>query len=231
MIPRFALPPLVEDLGLAYRLRPAEGPAEGLVILLHGVGSNETTLSGLAANLPDQLAVALVRSPLAMGPNAFGFFAVNFASAGPRIDADAAEASRRRLAAFVAALQARTGIAPARTIVAGFSQGGIMSAGLALTEPARVAGFGLLSGRILEEIRPLIAPRAALAHLGALVAHGEADQVLPVARAEASVALLEELGVPRVLRRYPGVGHEIPLAMAEDFRAWVVATLALDPAA
>lgn len=59
MIPRFALPPLVEDLGLAYRLRPAAGAAAGLVVLLHGVGSNATTLSGLAAQLPEDLAVAL----------------------------------------------------------------------------------------------------------------------------------------------------------------------------
>lgn len=45
----FTLPPLIDDLSLSYRLRLAEGPAQGLVVLLHGVGSNEVSMTGLAA--------------------------------------------------------------------------------------------------------------------------------------------------------------------------------------
>lgn len=222
---RHSLPPLVDDLSLAYRLYPADGPVRGLVLLLHGVGSNEASLAGLAALLPADIAVALVRSPIALGPGAFCAFPVNFTAQGPVIEAEAAEHSRQALGRFIGEIQARTGIPAARTVIAGFSQGGIMAAGLALTSPAQVAGFAILSGRILPEITPLIAPGPALAHLQGLVLHGEADDRLPVAWAERSAELLQALGIACEQRRY-GAGHEVTPAMAGDFAAWVGRVLA-----
>lgn len=218
------LPPLVEDLSLAYRLRPASGEPAGLVVLLHGVGSNEASLAGLAALLPASLSVALVRSPIPMGPASFSAFAVNFTASGPVIDADAAEASRVRLLAFIAELQARTGIAPGKTVVAGFSQGGIMSAGAALTRPQAVRGFAILSGRILPEIAPALASPEALAQLDALIVHGSFDDRLPVSWADRSHAWLKELGVRFEDRRYPA-GHEVTPQIARDFVEWTTGLL------
>jgi phospholipase/carboxylesterase len=214
------LPPLIEDLSLSYRLRLATEPATGLVVLLHGVGHNETGLAGFLNLLPSSLAVALVRSPIQAGPNAYRAFTVNFTPKGPMIDAAEAESSRRMLVCFIGELQARTGIPAARTLIAGFSQGGIMSAGLALTAPETVAGFGILSGRILPEISPLIAPREKLSHLSALILHGEQDDVLPAAWAERSAGLLHQLGVPFEQHRY-AAGHEITPDMEAAFAAWV----------
>jgi phospholipase/carboxylesterase len=193
-------------------------------VLLHGLGGNETSLSGLASMLPADIAVALVRSPIALGPGSFGTFMVDFTSNGPVIDTEAAESSRRSLAAFIDELQERTGIAPERTLVAGFSQGGIMSAGLALTRPNLVAGFAILSGRILPEIGPLIAAREDLAHLDALVLHGESDSTLPVIWAERSAELLQSLGLHFAQRRYDA-RHEITREMSTDFVDWVRAKL------
>lgn len=215
-----ALPPLVTDLALPYRLVPSRGKASGILMLMHGVGSNELSMAGLAALAPDHLAVALVRSPIALGPSSFCTFRVAFTAQGPVIDAAEAESSRRLLIDFIAQLQDRLGIAPARTLVAGFSQGGIMSAGLALTRPDLVAGFAILSGRILREIAPLLAPRAELAKLQALIAHGEFDDRLPVGYAEQSATWLGELGVPFESRRYRA-GHQVTPEIAEDFFAWV----------
>jgi len=220
----FTLPPLIDDLSLSYRLRPADGPAQGLVVLLHGVGSNEASMAGLAAVLSPSLAVALVRSPIALGPSAFCAFQVSFTSNGPVIDVEAAEVSRGKLVVFIADLQARLRIPAERTVVAGFSQGGIMSASLALTHPDSVAGFAILSGRILPEIAPLLAPAVELARLQALVTHGSVDNTLPAAWAERSDQWLGELGVPLESHRYPA-GHEITPDMARDFVGWAVRVL------
>lgn len=218
------LPPLVEDLSLPYRLRPAQGQAQGLLLLLHGVGGNEASLAGLAALVPAAISVALVRSPLPMGASGFAAFAVNFTADGPVIDAAAAEASRLKLVRFVEEIQQRTGLPADRTLIAGFSQGGIMSASLALTSPESVAGFGIISGRILSEITPLIAAPARLAHLQALILHGEHDNTLPLAWAERSAELLQSLGLAFQARHYPA-RHEISEAMAADFVAWVKSVL------
>jgi len=219
------LPPLLENLPLACRLREAEGEAAGLVLLMHGVGSNETSLAGFLSLLPRNLHVALVRFPYEMAPGAYSAFSVTFTADGPVIDAAAAEASRLKLVAFVGALQARTGMAPERTLAAGFSQGGIMAAGLGLTRPDTVAGFAILSGRILPEISPHLAAKSALAHLDALIAHGEYDDRLPVSCAERSAELLGELGVRFEQKRY-AARHEITRNMADDFVAWVKRRLA-----
>jgi len=54
----FPLPPLVDDLSLAYRLCPARGRQSALAVLLHGVGANEGSLAGLVPLLPDWLPVS-----------------------------------------------------------------------------------------------------------------------------------------------------------------------------
>lgn len=212
---------LIEDLPLAYRYRPGnEEEPSGLIVLMHGVGSNEESLLGWASYIPENYSVALVRSPLCMGPGAYSAFAVNFTTSGPVIDVSAAEDSRQRLVGFIAELQRRYEIHPMRTLISGFSQGGIMSASLALTVPSSVRGFAILSGRILTEIEALIASKDALKHLAALVVHGTADDRLPFFWAERSVAKLGELGIEFQSLVYP-MGHEITREVAADFANWV----------
>ncbi|GAB2181571.1 phospholipase/carboxylesterase [Denitratisoma sp. agr-D3] len=214
------LPDLVTDLSLPYRLYPANGTPQGLILLLHGIGNNETSLAGLGPHLPKDHSIALVRSAYTMGPNAFSAFAVNFTPQGPIIDKTEAEASRLALIRFVGELQQRVGVAPEHTLIAGFSQGGIMSAGLALTQPELVAGFAILSGRILPEIEPLIPAQEKLRHLKALILHGEADGTLPITWADRSAELLKAHQVPFSLHKFQA-RHEMTEEMVEAFVKWV----------
>jgi phospholipase/carboxylesterase len=64
------------------------------------------------------------------------------------------------------------GIAPQNMVIAGFSQGGILSATLALSAPEQVASFGVLSGRILPELAPQLANKEYLASLRSFIGHG-----------------------------------------------------------
>jgi phospholipase/carboxylesterase len=209
--------------GLRYRLRlPAPVSPGKLLVLLHGVGSNESNLLGLADGVDPATLVVLVQGPMAMGPQQFAWFQVKFTASGPQIAPDEAERSRLQLITLLQQLQKQHGIAAKDTVVAGFSQGGIMSAGVALTSPETVKGFGLLSGRILPELEPQIASRERLAPLTAFVGHGVHDSVLPVAWADRSVDLLNSLGVQHASRRYP-VDHGISADMHADFVAWLAA--------
>ncbi|MFZ5656222.1 MAG: alpha/beta hydrolase [Pseudomonadota bacterium] len=211
--------PLHEDAPLAYRLLGASQSPRRLLVLAHGVGGNETNLASLGAQAPADTATLLVRAPLVIGIGQYAWFPVVFTPGGPQPDLGAAERSRVLLADFVSVMQQRLGVAQSATVIAGFSQGGIMSASVGLTEPPRVAGFAVLAGRILPELAPQVAPRQALTHVRALVAHGRDDAKLPVDWAHRADAWLNDLGIDHELRLYPG-GHAITPSMQEDLLAW-----------
>ena len=207
--------------GISYRvLQGASARPSALLVLLHGVGGNETNLADIAARVPPDVLVVLARSRLTLGPGQYAWFRVTFTGAGPQIVASEAEESRLALISFIKNLQALHGIAPARTVVAGFSQGGILSASVGLTAPECVQGFAVLAGRILPELEPQIAPPERLSGLRALIAHGRDDDKLPVTWAERAHAWLDRLGVANELRLYPGP-HGISEPMARDFLTWL----------
>lgn len=210
--------------GLSWRTRlPMPAKAARCVILLHGVGSNETHLLDLSTGMEADTLVIFARGPLQLGVNQHAWFRVAFTPDGPRIVAEEAERSRLQLIRFTESMQALHGLAASATVMAGFSQGGIMSASLALSAPQRVAGFAILSGRILPELAPHLADRQQLAALQAFIGHGEHDSTLPVSWALRSDQWLSELGVPHQLRLYP-VDHSISPAMRADFLDWLRAS-------
>ncbi|HEM7890452.1 alpha/beta hydrolase [Burkholderia cepacia] len=207
--------------GLPYRLRPATGRPVARLLLLHGVGGNETNLLNLAGIIDPRIEIAFLRGPLTFGPGQHAWFPVRFGQNGPEIDAARADESRIQLITLLRAFRARDGAGAALpTVIAGFSQGGIMSAGVGLTSPNDVAAFAVLCGRILPEIDPLIAPRDALRPLHALIVHGRFDDKLPVAWADTADAKLTALGVAHDTRLYDA-GHELTAEMAGDFGRWV----------
>lgn len=215
--------PLVSDnaFALEFRVRePVPAAPRSLLVLLHGVGGNESNLAGLAATIPAQTLVVLPRGRLALGPDQFAWFRVAFTSAGPQIVAEEAEESRRVLIRFIQQLQTRYHVGPEHTTIAGFSQGGILSASVGLSTPELVSAFAVLAGRILPELEPAIASRDRLARLRGFIAHGRHDDKLPVAWAQRADAWLTTLGVAHETRIYP-IGHALSPAMTEDFVHWL----------
>ena len=211
--------------GLSYRLRdaatvPGAAGKAPCLILLHGVGANESGFVELARRIDPAMAVILARGPLVLGPQQFAWFQVSFTTSGPVINAAQAEAARLKLIEFAGQLPALHGIDPARIWIAGFSQGGIMSASVALSEPGKVAGFAILSGRILPEVLPLVPAGPQLAALQAYVSHSVQDQTLGIHFARHAKQVLDGLGVPLSYQEYEG-GHRLSGAMAGDFLQWL----------
>lgn len=190
------------------------------LLLLHGVGANEVGLIDLAMEQDPRLVVILVRAPLAFGPAQFGWFQVAFTTSGPAINPEQAEAARHGLLDFIDVLPQAYGVDPRRVWIAGFSQGGIMSASVALTEPEKLAGFGILSGRILPEIKPYVGQESSVAGLHALVSHGVQDQKLGIHFAREAGTYLESLGISTSYREYEA-GHELIQPMRDDFKQWL----------
>ncbi len=206
---------------LSFRIRQAQTkPPKKCVLLLHGVGGSEMNLVNLATGIAPDTLVILTRGPLQIAAEQFAWFRVAFTDKGPSIVASEAEQSRSTLIRFVAQIQSAYGIAPQHTVIAGFSQGGIISASVALSAPESVAGFGILSGRILPELAPHLADKSRLKNLRAFIAHGEEDNILPVIWTQRAQQLLDELGVTYSAHLYP-IEHAISAAVRSDFLEWL----------
>ena len=131
-------------MSLVHVERPADGAAEGLVVLHHGRGSDERDLLGLADVLDPErrLHVVSPRAPLTL-PGWPG----NHWYVVPRVgypDPDTFRASYGELAALHDELWERTGVGPERTVLGGFSMGTVMSYALGLG-PDRPAPAGILA--------------------------------------------------------------------------------------
>jgi phospholipase/carboxylesterase len=151
-----------------------------LLVLLHGIGADERDLLPLAPALDPRLLVVGLRAPHRYQVG-HAWFQIDFRLGG--IVPDVAQA-RRTLVDLVAWLEAapgRLGADERRLFLLGFSQGAMMSLGVLLTAPERLAGVVALSGRSPEGLFEMRVERQAVARVPVLAAHGTRDDVLPVA--------------------------------------------------
>ena len=191
-----------------------------LLLLLHGVGSNEHDLYGLAPFLDKRFLIISARAPYTLGPESYAWFEVNFTPQGPVIQPEQAVASHRALITFLKEAITAFDADPKQVYLMGFSQGAIMSASVALIQPELVAGAVLMSGRIPPEIRAHIASHEKLSGLPLLVVHGTADMVLPITYGRDSREFLSSLPVKLTYHEYP-MGHEVSQESLSDVIVWL----------
>jgi phospholipase/carboxylesterase len=190
------------------------------LLLLHGVGSHEADLMGLAPYLDARFHIISARAPHALAPGAYAWFHIEFTPTGPVIDPSEAEASRVSLLRFIDELVQGYGLDPSRVYLLGFSQGAIMSLSLALTEPKKLAGVVAMSGRIIPEVLPHMAPPEAMAGLPILLVHGVADPVLGIEYGRGARDRLSALPVVLTYKEYP-MGHQVTEESLTDVSGWL----------
>jgi len=204
--------------------RASTGEPDGLLILHHGRGTDEHDLLALGDTLDPQRRLLLVtpRAPLALpGSPGYHWYLV------PRVgypDPDTFRAAFLQLAELHDELWERTGIAPARTILGGFSMGTVMSyaLGLGAGRPAP-AGILAFSG-FIPTVAGWDADLDGHRRMPVFIAHGRRDQVIDVEFARAAAARLREGGLAVEYHESEAAHHidprQIPLA-----GAWMAAAL------
>lgn len=176
----------LEQLSFLKRDASAGTTEAWLLVLMHGVGSNERDLFGLASHMPGKFHVVSLRAPNTMGPGSYAWFQFSVSQTGERlINAPQETESRRVLLEFVTALSKQLSVPPERVVLGGFSQGGIMALSLLLTQPGLMKGAMAMHSRLLPEVLPLLAAPAELAGKQLWVSAGSRDQVLPLAQSHA----------------------------------------------
>jgi phospholipase/carboxylesterase len=207
--------------GFCHLSRPA-AQAEGehpLLVLLHGYGSDEGDLMGLAPYLDPRFQVVSVRAPQVLEVGGYAWFAVQFTPFGLVLDHDQAQEARRQLEAWLESLVAAPGVDRSRVFLLGFSQGAGMALSAALHRPELVSGVVFLSGLVVPQMIPAGDPEQ-LRALSVLMVHGRQDPLLPIAQGRASRALLEELPVSLCYREYE-MGHEISEECLAEVQEWL----------
>lgn len=117
------------------------------------------------------------------------------------------------------------GIPASRIILAGFSQGCAMTLQTGLRHTEKLAGLMCLSGYV--PLRDLVANErhASNQHTPIYLAHGRADQVIAIARAEQSRDLLKSLGYPVEWHEYM-MQHSVCQEEIDDISSWLKKVLA-----
>jgi phospholipase/carboxylesterase len=205
---------------LALLERAAARPADGLLVLHHGRGSDERDMIGLGNALdPDRrLHIVAPRGPLTLpGWPGYHWYRV------PRVgypDPETFGSAYAELAQLHEQLWERTGLGPERTVLGGFSMGSVMSyaLGLGADRPAP-AGLLIFSGFIptVEGWSPSPESRTGLR---VWIAHGRRDQVMSVQFARDARELLEPAGLA-VEYRESDAGHEINAVDARAASDWL----------
>ena len=195
-------------------LAPRSGAApRQAVVLLHGYGSNGADLIGLAPYWQDILPDAVFISPNAPQPCAglaegFQWFDIDFD--GDRLASRQTGCAKARpvLLEFLTDLWAQTDIAPADTLLAGFSQGAMMAlhVGLSLPKAQELMGIIAFSGAFLP---PDGFGQPGLAQPPVCLVHGDVDSVVdPERSADADIAL-RLAGIAVDYHVSPGTAHGI----------------------
>lgn len=211
------------NLPLTFLQRPASAatPRPWLLVLMHGVGSNEQDLFSLAPQIPERFHVLSLRAPFRMGPGSHAWFDFSIEPGGERSINETQEAeSRALIARTIESAAEQLGIPPERVVVGGFSQGGIMALSLLLTQPALMQAAMVWHSRLLPQVIPLAAPADALRGKQLWLSHGIHDNVIPLANALAIAHHMAPLPVTVTYREFPGA-HEIRPAELNATVTWL----------
>jgi phospholipase/carboxylesterase len=192
--------------------RGATDPVAPLVVLLHGRGSNEQDIIGLAEQLPNGPAYAAVRAPIAEG----GGYAW-FANRG--VGRPVAESLRATMDWFRTWLDE---VAPdgRPVVLVGFSGGAAFAGGLLLDDPARYTGAAVLYGTLPFDAGVPTTP-GRLEGARVLVIHGDQDTVIPRELLDRTWSYLDaEAGSVTTAVRDAG-GHGLSATALTHLHEWI----------
>jgi phospholipase/carboxylesterase len=217
--------PLVRESAEGLEVETGRTPATS-VIWLHGLGANGSDFVPIVPVLGLRTPARFVFPHAPLRPVTINggtvmraWYDVLALEGARREDEGGIRESARRVEGLIAAEVAR-GVAPARVILAGFSQGGAMALHVGLRHAARLGGLLVLSAYL--PLAHAVAAEASPAGRGTPVflAHGTQDPLIRLARARVARDALAALGCPVEYHEYP-IGHTVSDAEIRDLAAWL----------
>lgn len=212
-------------------IQTADSPTASIIVL-HGLGADGHDFVPIAREL-DLSATGAVRFVFPHAPTMpvtinggyvmRAWYDILGIELDRREDEKGLRASQRLVDGLIARERER-GVPASRIVLAGFSQGCAMALLTGLRHPERLAGIVGLSGYLPLAASTEAERQPANRDTPIFLAHGRADNVVPIARALAAREALEALGHPVEWHEYPMM-HSVCPQEIEDLNRWLVQTL------
>jgi len=183
-----------------------------LLVALHGVGSDEHDLLGLAPGLPPAWTMATLRAPMPWGQG-YSWYPLGTPGSPALEPVDAAVSEVLDWIDSLAADHPRIGLL-------GFSQGGSMALQLLRARPTGFAFAVSLSGFVVPGVAAARDEAVAAVRPRVFLGHGDLDPVIPAeatARTQAWAAAHTDV----TDREYAGLPHAVSAAELTDVAAFI----------
>jgi phospholipase/carboxylesterase len=185
------------------------------VIMLHGRGSDEEDLLGIAPKFDERFLIISVRAPYQFPFGGYTWFDLEQISSP---DLFTFGESYRKLCLFLDDVRAGYPVNTSALILFGFSMGTVMSYALGLTRPDIIRAVAANSG-ILPEVSSLNYRWQELANTEFFITHGTADPVIPIDYARRARDLMTHSGARFTYREYP-MPHTLGDEALADVLEW-----------
>ncbi len=197
-----------DDLSLNYIMSIPSGRtgAMPLVVVLHGRGADANDLADIAPMIdsPEGYRFAFANASKPFEPYPGMTFGWTWFDGWPPTPQSIAE-SRAKLLAFLDEIVDRYPPEGGKLLLAGFSQGGMMSLDVGFRTKQPLRGIVVMSGAIYEaELPDLRAHR----DIPVLIVHGTDDDMIPVIAARRTRRVLEEHGIELEYHEF-AMGHHV----------------------
>jgi phospholipase/carboxylesterase len=202
--------------------RPDSEPMP-MVIMIHGRGADMNDLADLAPMFDAAGGCRFVFPNAAKPFEPYPGMALGWTwfEGWPPVHESVVE-SRAEMLRFIDEITGKYPTPEGKLIVAGFSQGALMSLDSGLRTKKKLAGIIAMSGGLYEqELIDLSVHRS----LPVLIAHGSQDEVVPVNYARRARAVLENAGLDVEYHEYP-MGHQVAMEEAAHVKGFIERVLA-----
>jgi len=202
-----------EFVGLTFIHRLCGDPTAPLIVLVHGRAGSAEVMWAFDRTLPERANVVAFQAFL---PDALGGFSWWDMTSPPPLEPAIMVARDRFHFAFERYIELFS-LRPSKVVAVGFSQGSVLLSAAMLTGVVRLDGLGILAGFVSNVgEQKLIQGRPDV-----FVAHGTADEILPVERARKGVERLRSFGLGVTYLEEEGVGHKLGVQGMRGLKAWL----------
>lgn len=206
------------DLSLKYLVAlPAQKTAKTpVIILLHGYGSNEEDLFELKNSFPSNFLIVAARAPYPVSERSYQWYDLRKSDIQPEINS-----SNYLIVKFISQVVSKYKADGQQVYLMGFSQGAMMSLNVGLTNPDKVKGIGVLSGRLFPSLKKDVKVTPALKKMKIFIAHGTADDRIKFQEGKDAADYLKSIGLKPDFHAYNGMKHAINNDVLKDLLIWL----------